>query len=626
MSLNERIHRTFESSRHCRWNLLTESNPLGSPENGACPTPALSGSRSKCPAAALVGQVRKSLLARAGAFLLLLLALYCVAHDAPLTTPDTPAVKASTTPMTARVGGPPHRTLPRIRFVRSEYAHDQSLTNAIVSVLKDSAGTNRPYRLNFESLVHTVFTHNTSVRASREEMMAGNHALTEFRANLSRLEPYVEAGSDLSEFPNRHGAFGNTVETVAGVRKESFGGAVFSTEMGASHSRFEFDRAVAGSNPVESGAGALLRARIEVPFFGSRRRQDRIISQAFQDATARRAQLDYLKSFRSQVADTISYYNQVVFWQRSLDNYDRWMASMDLLLRDPRLRESDRLRIETARTAVESNWNHVASRQEDNFGTLLSFLGTVAEAEVEVEMPSYRLSPFVDQARQEAGVRSLIQQARENNPAFRILKDAIKNARLQRDQAVRGRYDVTTFLEGTTFPLGSETFDNRYQGWTVGGGVNVRLNDHRVLKATRAKAEAQIRQFEAEMETEEISIRQRIISHATTILANDKNRQQLLAASGQLEAAFVARREEYFAGSINIDQLLSARADVAANESSLFANLQLTAEREALLSMALGEIYSMVGLQIDGNATQLATSPTEPDRPKPLPAVKGGTP
>lgn len=507
-----------------------------------------------------------------------------------------------------------------------EDATDRSLTNTLGAILRDSAGTNRAYRLNFENLVRIVFSNNPAARASREEMMAGTHALTEFRANLNRLEPYVEARSDLTDFPNRRGAFGNTVETVAGVRKETFGGSVFSTEMGASHSRFEFDSAVAGSNPVESGSGALLRARVEVPFLGSRRRQDRIISQAFQDATARRAQLDYLRSFRSQVADTISYYNQVVFWQRSLENYGHWMASLDQLLRDPRTRESDHLRIETARAAIESNWNHVGSRQEDNYGTLLSYLGRVGGAKIEVEMASYRLSSFVEQARHEDGVRALIERARENNPAFRILRDAIKNARLQRDQAIRGRYDVTTFLEGTTFPLGSETFDSRYQGWTVGVGINVRLNDHRVLKATRARAEAQIRQFEAEMETEEISIRQRIVSHATTILANDANRQQLLAAATRLEAAFAARREEYFSGAINIDQLLAARADVAANESSLFANLQLTAEREALLSMALGEIYAMVGLRIDGDATQAVASPPDSSQPRTLPTGKGEVP
>jgi outer membrane protein TolC len=280
------------------------------------------------------------------------------------------------------------------------------------------------------------------------------------------------------------------------------------------------------------------------------------------------------------------------------------MAALDQLLQDIRLREPDRLRIETARAAVESNWNHVSSRQRDNFGTLLANLGAIPDQEVEMEMPDYRLSPWVEQARQEHGVRALIELARVNNPAFRILNDAIKNARLQHEQAVRGRYDVTTFLEGTTFPLGSAVFDNRYQGWMIGGGINVRLNDKRVRNATRLKSEAQIRQFEAEMEAEEIGIQQRVISNTTTILDNDQNRKQLLGAAARLASVFETRRKEYFAGTINIDQLLSARADIALNEDSLAANVQRTAEREANLSLAIGRVYEMVGLKLGSDATE----------------------
>ncbi len=42
----------------------------------------------------------------------------------------------------------------------------------------------------------------------------------------------------------------------------------------------------------DSGDGGLVRGRVEVPFIGSRKRQDRIISQAFQESSARKAMLD----------------------------------------------------------------------------------------------------------------------------------------------------------------------------------------------------------------------------------------------------------------------------------------------------------------------------------------------
>jgi len=87
-------------------------------------------------------------------------------------------------------------------------------------------------------------------------MLAGKYALDEFRANLSRLEPYVETRSDVSDFPNRGpnqaGAFGNTLESVVGVKKETFRGAILSTEVGASYSRHKYDEVTASGDSGES--------------------------------------------------------------------------------------------------------------------------------------------------------------------------------------------------------------------------------------------------------------------------------------------------------------------------------------------------------------------------------------
>lgn len=549
-------------------------------------------------------------LALTGA-ILLRLAVPCLHGADSGTAPTSQAAASNPGTTSGQSDGVLPRSSTRIRFVRAKDISDQPTKTTLSSGGFNPDNVAPPYRLNFNNIVRIVYAKTPTVRASREEMMAGKHALAEFRANLSRLEPYVEFRSDLSDFPNRRGAFGNRVESVVGVKKERFEGAVLSTEVGASHSRFEF------LNSVESGAGARMRTRVEVPFFGSRRRQDRIIAQAFQDSTARKAQLDYLKNFRAQVELAMSYYNQLVFWQQVLESNEQWLAALDLLLRDPRLGEPDRLRIETARASVESNWNHVSSRQDDNFGTLLAHLGGVSAQDVQVEMPDYRVMPLVEEARQMEGLRVLIERARINNPTFRILKDAIENARLQRQQAVRGRYDVTTFLEGTVFPVGSQSFDDRYRGWTVGGGLNVRMNDRSVLDSTRMKSEARIRQFEAEIETEEISIQEKINSNTTTIRNNDHNRRQMLDAAGRLKSVFEARREEYFAGTVNIDQLLSARADIASNEGSLASNFQLTAERGVLLALAVGEVYELVGLRIDADTPEGTASPEGASKPNP---------
>ena len=169
-----------------------------------------------------------------------------------------------------------------------------------------------PYRLDAETIVRLVFSKSPRVRAAREEMVAAQHGLEEFRANLSRLEPFVEGRSDLSEFPNRTGAFGHTAEAVVGIQKETFEGAIMRAEAGGALSRFRFDDEDSNRRVVEDGSGGLVRARFEAPFFGSRRRQNRVIAQAFQESTARRAQLDYLDDYGDYVDDALSYYGLTV--------------------------------------------------------------------------------------------------------------------------------------------------------------------------------------------------------------------------------------------------------------------------------------------------------------------------
>ncbi len=460
-----------------------------------------------------------------------------------------------------------------------------------------------PYLLNLENIVRLAFLKNPTVRAAREEMKAAKHGLEEFRANLNRLEPYVELRSDLSQFPNRQGAFGDAIESVVGVQKETFEGSILKTEVGASYSYFDFNKALVTGDSTETRASTIVRTRVEVPFLGSRRRQDRIIAQAFQESTARKAQLDYLKNYRTLVESALSYYNLMIYYRRLVELYQGWSADLETLMKDPRVKEHDRSRVESVRSTSESYRGQYLAREKEYLTILLGYIGVEDPAEVRVEMPLYQLSPVVNTARSAEGLKSLIDRARLNNPTFRVLEDAIHNTELQHTQAVRGKLDVTTFMEGTLFPVGSERFDDRYNGWTVGAGINVRLNDHRVRDATRMKAEAQIRQFRAEIEAEEINMRRKINSTTKAIWDNDDNRTQMLEVGKRKAAEYVQRQADYFANGINIDQLLGTRSDITSNGANLANIIYNTADREATLLLALGQVYELVGLRIGDEET-----------------------
>ncbi len=452
-----------------------------------------------------------------------------------------------------------------------------------------------PYRINLENIVRIVHARSPRVRAAREEMIAAAHGLDEFRTNLSRLEPFVETRADLADFPNRDGAFGTTMEAVIGIEKETFEGGLLALESGGAYSNFHFD----DLNDREEGSGVLVRGRVEKPFFGSRRRQDRVIAQAFQESTARRAQLDYLDAYRDYVDNALSYYILYVYYDRLVEIYSRYVSDLQELVDDNRLREEDRGRVESTRNTAETTRNQYESNRKEYLTYLLAELGIGLDAEHTIDPPPpYRLSEYAVQAQDPEKMRELIRRARENNPTFTVLNDAIENAELQRRQALRGRYDVTTFFEGTLFPVGSETFDDRLDGWIVGGGVTVRLNDQHVLNATRFKAEAEIRQFRARLEAEETLMRRRIVTETQGLIDNDANHGKLVETIAQSAAVYRQRLEQYFRSEVNVNQLLEARANLASTESTLASNLYNTGNRERRLMGATGLIYDIVGLDL----------------------------
>lgn len=476
-----------------------------------------------------------------------------------------------------------------------------------------------PYTLDVPTIVRLVAEANPRVIASRESMVSAVHALEEFRANLSRLEPFTETRSSYSDFPYRKGTRTMAGEAVGGLRKETFEGAVFRVEGGGSASRAAIGNPGKDEDPIDQGAGGLLRGRIEMPFVGSRKRQDRLISQAFQESSARKARLTYLSHFRAYVTDTLDYYNQSVLYRNYAQIYASLVDDLQALLLDERLRDADdRSRIESVRAQHRFNQTRYESLNRVYLRYLLESAGLSQNEDVTLVTPPYEPSPYVERAETEDGINSLIEEARKNTPIFQVLSDAIDDAELQRRLAIQGQLDITAFVEGTHFPVGAESFDDRFDGWTLGGGVSVSVNDQRVLTASRRKAEANIREFQANRDAELLQITRQVIVETEALRSEREERRQLLDLIEQKRNECDARTRAYLEsrnGStatprmngdqatqpvpILIDQVLESREELMSAEYNLHALHYRRYGRIIRLEGALGVYYQMAGLQMD---------------------------
>jgi hypothetical protein len=461
-----------------------------------------------------------------------------------------------------------------------------------------------PYRLSTRSIVSLVYQLSPLVTSSRQDMVAAHHGLKEFEANLSRFEPFIRSSGNVSKYPKRRDSTGIAGEVTAGVEKETFDGAVIRVEGGVSGERVRFDEEQEGEPFLEEGSGSLIRGRVEIPFVGSRKRQSRVINAAFQESTARKAVLNYLTDYATYVHQALNYYHYALYYMEYARAYHLKQAQLESLLEDDRVREADRSRIRSSAADARVVVDQYVSSYRSYLLLVLEYIGLAPEDGYVFEEEAGRLSPYLEAARTEEGQERLLAEAYASNPKFRVLTDAIGDAELQRAQAILGEFDVTAFVEGTQFPFGAETYDDRVGGWLVLAGVSVRLNDKRVLGATRLKAEAEIRQYQAQIEAEEMRLRRQIETEAEQLCAYQDSLAQIHENIEQTQAEYEKRMEAYLsrgAEAFTIDDVLASLSAHILAHLRLSSNVLQIRRAESLLMVATGEVYRMVGLSIEEN-------------------------
>ena len=468
-----------------------------------------------------------------------------------------------------------------------------------------------PHRLDPLNIIQLIYHKSPLVASSRREMIAARYGLEEFRANLSRFEPFVRANADAVRSPEQRDSRGVTGEIAGGIEKETFEGAVLRLEGGVSGSRFTFGEVDEDEDEVERGSGTLIRARLEVPFVGSRKRQDRTISSAFQESSARKAVLDYLRYYRNYASNALTYYRSALLSLGYLRAYERKLVKLEALLENPRVKPEDRLRVQSSAGDAKVLRDQYEAQHRSSLLSLLEYLGIKpGEAYVLAEPPDIP-SPYLEPSQRPEGRRQMLEEAYENNPRFRVLRDAIKDAELQRSQAILGTYEITAYVEGTQFPFGAETFDDRVGGWQIGAGLSVRLNDQRVLTASRKKAEAGIRRFRAEIEAEQLSVQRQIATQSNKILSYYETRPQILENIDKGTTQFEERSRIYLSGkpsSLTIDDVLTSLSLITSAEVRLASNVYYAARANDALMAASGEVYRLVGMKMEDNGNGMELS------------------
>jgi outer membrane protein TolC len=313
--------------------------------------------------------------------------------------------------------------------------------------------------------------------------------------------------------------------------------------------------------------------------------------------------LDYLTEFSKYSREALLYYLQALHHLGYIRCYENKLERLESLLAAERLRPADRGQVQAKADRTRVALNDYKRAYRTWVLILLQVLGIEPGDDFMLVEPEFNQGcAYLDRARTEAGRRAMVAEAFRHNPTFEVLADAIKDARLQHRQAVLGKYDITAYVQGTQFPMASEGFDDRVDGWQIGAGLSMRVNDQRVLSATRNKAQAQILEYSRKIDAERLRLKRLIATQSKRLMLFYEQRPTVLKNIATNLAEYEKRREAYLARARplrTIEEVHTAVDTLFRAEMQRYNNAYYASLAERNLMAFTGEIYRLVGLEID---------------------------
>ncbi len=474
------------------------------------------------------------------------------------------------------------------REVRLPVPNDEAVkaaTSAQVSL--DNPAT---IRLSAETLIPLAFRLQPQIKSSYQAFRTEEARYDFFYAANDSLTPRVRASSGRSEnrFSDDAGHdrvdrdFDHTVEV--GVDRQFFDTTRMSLASGM--------RAAGPSNDM--GNHPFVSADVRYPLWGSREKLERTSEDIFRRNELNDAQLEYIQEVRRRLQIALEQFSEVVELRTSVTSAEAWLADLQRLAArlDALGRQdlaADRRRLDADIANVTSTVRNVSGKFRVELARLQYAVGIPYATQVELDETPF--NPFGGLEHAE-----LIRATLENDPEIATLHNAMRNAEVQLDLARRGKWDVALLLSGRSDLEGGEADDTASE-WAVSAGVEVSAVDARVTSSLVRQAEASIERFRRAIESRENLIYVDTLEPLIRIETLSESRDQMAATLSKYRADYEAGVEEYAAGKLNLDDLLTRRETLYDQEDEVAGLTTLVAINVAELCSATGKFFDLLGAE-----------------------------
>ena len=438
------------------------------------------------------------------------------------------------------------------------------------------------YVLSARTLIPIAFDLQPDLKSSYQRFKSEAARYDFFVASRDSLTPTFRSSNDFGE--------SRQDETVARERNHT-------VEIGVEKLFFDttrLDVAVGYQTDVDDDATGnypFVSADLRYPLGASREKLERTSEEIFRRNELNDAQLDYIQEVRSRLQRALFRFYEVVRLADTVQTLAEWKD--DLVAFRERLEgsgaenvTSDLSRVDAEVTRVNATLRNESGRYRVDVARLKSLCGIPLYARTEIADEPF--NPFVGATHED-----LFRLSIATDPEILTLRNEVRNAEVQLDLARRGQWDVALLVGGESALEGrgeSDTISN----WSVNVGFEVSLVDPRVTGSLIRQSQANILRFSEAIAARENDIFVDTLEPIIRIETLGASRDELRANLPRFEADYQTGMDDYFAGTLNIDDLLKRRETLWNQQDEVARLTRLVGANVAELCSATGKFFELL--------------------------------
>ncbi len=438
------------------------------------------------------------------------------------------------------------------------------------------------YVLSARKLIPIAFDLQPDLKSSYQRFKSEAARYDFFVASRDSLTPTFRSSNDFGELRADETVTRERNHTVEiGVEKLFFDTTRLDVGVGY---QTDVDDDATGNHPFVS-------ADLRYPLWASREKLERTSEEIFRRNELNDAQLDYIQEVRSRLQRALFRFHEVVRLAETVRTLAEWKD--DLVAFRERLEgsgaedvTSDLSRVDAEVTRVNSKLRNESGRYRVDVARLKAFCGIPLYAGIEIEEEPF--NPFEGATHEE-----LFRMSIDTDPEILTLRNEVRNAEVQLDLARRGQWDVALLLGGESALEGRGESDTT-SDWSVNVGFEVSLVDPRVTGSLIRQSQANILRFSEAIAARENDIFVDTLEPIIRIETVGASRDELRTNLPRFEQDYQAGMDEYFAGTLNIDDLLNRRETLWFQQEEIARMTRLVGDNVAELCSATGKFFELL--------------------------------